>query len=119
MEKVILSEKFRKITEHWSPVIVGELNGQMVKIAKFKGEFPMHHHENEDELFMVIEEKCFIELDNRTIELNKNELFIVPKGTKHRPFAPEEAQVLMFEPASTLNTGNEVNEFTKRDLERI
>ena len=119
MKKVNLSEKFKKVTEYWSPAIVGELNGQAIKIAKFKGEFPKHHHENEDELFLVIEGQCFIELNEQTIQLNRGELFIVPRGTEHRPYAIDEAHVLMFEPKSTLNTGNINNEYTKNKLEKI
>jgi mannose-6-phosphate isomerase-like protein (cupin superfamily) len=119
MDKVNLADKFLLIEEYWSPKIIGALNGQEVKIAKFKGEFPKHHHENEDELFMVIEGQCFIELDDKTVELNKGELFIVPKGTEHRPYAIEEAHVLMFEPANTLNTGNLNNEYTKNNLEQL
>ena len=119
MKKVNLAEKFSLIDEYWSPKIVGALNGQEVKIAKFKGEFPRHHHQHEDELFLVIEGQCYLELDNKTVELNKGELFIVPKGMKHRPYAINEAHVLLFEPASTLNTGNINNEFTKNDLEKL
>lgn len=119
MKKINLNDKFGLITDFWSPALIGELNGQAVKIAKFKGEFPMHHHENEDELFLVIKGQCFLELENKTVELNEGEMCIVPKGTAHRPYAIEEAHVLMFEPISTLNTGNIENEYTKRDLKKI
>lgn len=119
MKKVNLAEKFSLINEYWSPKIIGALNGQEVKIAKFKGEFPRHNHENEDELFLVIEGQCYLKLDNETVELNKGELFIMPRGTEHRPYAIEEAHVLMFEPESTLNTGNLNNEFTKIDLDKL
>lgn len=119
MEKVNLKDKFKLIDDYWSPALVGELNGQGVKLAKFKGEFPKHQHDNEDELFLVIKGKCCLELDEKTIELNQGELFIVPKGTTHRPYAVEEAHVLMFEPMTTLNTGSADNEFTKRDLKTI
>ena len=119
MQKVNLEEKFKLIKDYWSPAKVGELNGQGVKIAKFKGEFPKHQHDNEDELFLVVKGQCFLELDEKTIELNEGELFIVQKGTTHRPYAIEEAHVLMFEPMSTLNTGNTENEYTKRALKTI
>ncbi len=119
MQKVNLEDKFKLIKGYWSPALIGELNGQGVKIAKFKGEFPKHQHDNEDELFLVVKGQCFLELDEKTIELNEGELFIVPKGTTHRPYAVEEAHVLMFEPMSTLNTGNTENEYTKKVLKTI
>ncbi|MDH5367307.1 MAG: cupin domain-containing protein [Cyclobacteriaceae bacterium] len=119
MEKINLKDKFNLITDFWSPALIGELNDQAVKIAKFKGEFPMHHHENEDELFLVIKGKCFLETENKTVELNVGEMCIVPKGMAHRPYSTEEAHVLMFEPLSTINTGNIENEYTKRDLKKI
>ncbi|MDH5476158.1 MAG: cupin domain-containing protein [Cyclobacteriaceae bacterium] len=119
MEKINLNDKFKLITDYWSPACIGELNGQAVKIAKFKGTFPMHHHENEDELFFVIKGQCFLELENKTIELNEGEMYIVPKGIDHRPYAKEEAHVVMFEPNDTLNTGNLDNEYTQKDVKKI
>lgn len=119
MNKVNLAEKFSLIDEYWSPRIVGELNGQQVKLAKLKGEFIWHQHENEDELFYVVKGSLTIELDGGSVELNKGDFFIVPKGVKHRPVAKEEAWVLLFEPASTLNTGDIRNERTKVDLSWI
>jgi mannose-6-phosphate isomerase-like protein (cupin superfamily) len=98
---------------------VGELNGQHVKLAKVKGEFVWHHHENEDELFFVLDGELRLEFRDGEVTLGPGELFIVPKGTEHRPVAREEVHLLMFEPASTLNTGNIRNERTVEDLERL
>lgn len=119
INKVNLHSKLNTFSEHWSPKIIGEMNNQLVKIAKLKGEFPKHHHEKEDELFYVIEGILYIELENKTLELNAGEFVIIPKGTAHKPYAPEEVHVLLFEPASTLNTGNINNNYTKTDLEKI
>ncbi|MEO6316622.1 MAG: cupin domain-containing protein [Chitinophagaceae bacterium] len=119
MEKVILSEKFGLFSDHWSPKIAGELNGQLVKLVKFKGPFTWHHHDNEDELFLVVKGSFVMELRDKKIALNAGEFLIVPRGVEHRPNAAEEVEVLLFEPASTLNTGNTENEFTKSDLSNI
>ena len=119
IKSVNIREKFQGLSDYWSPKVVGELNGQQVKIAKFKGEFVMHKHEHEDELFYVLDGKLFIELIDKTLELNKGEFVIIPKGVEHKPFAPEEVSVMLFEPASTLNTGNTINELTKSDLDKI
>ncbi|MFK7807792.1 MAG: cupin domain-containing protein [Saprospiraceae bacterium] len=119
IKKVNLKEKFSTFTDYWSPRIVGELNNQQVKIAKFKGEFIMHHHENEDELFFVIKGILKMELADKTLEINEGEFVIIPKGVAHKPYSEEEVEVLLFEPASTLNTGNEVNDRTVDDLERL
>ena len=119
MEKVNLEEKLKLFSEHWSPKIVGELNGQQVKLAKLKGEFVWHKHENEDEMFLVLDGVLKMELRDKTIVINKNEFLIVPKGTEHKPVAEKEVSVMLFEPASTLNTGNIENERTKRNLEAI
>ena len=119
MEKVIIVEKLKLFSEYWSPKIVGELNGQQVKLAKFKGEFVWHKHDNEDEMFLVVEGVLKMELGDKTIEIKKNEFLIVPKGTEHRPVAKSEVSVMLFEPASTLNTGNTENELTKHILETI
>ncbi|MBO9684920.1 MAG: cupin domain-containing protein, partial [Flavisolibacter sp.] len=99
--------------------IIGELNGQQVKLAKFKGEFVFHEHDNEDELFMVIKGKFRMEYRDKTVEVNEGEMLIVPRGVEHKPVAVEEVWVLLFEPASTLNTGNIINEKTKTELEKI
>ena len=119
MEKVIIAEKLKLFSEYWSPKIVGELNGQHVKLAKFQGEFVWHKHDNEDEMFLVIEGVLKMELRDKTIVINKNEFLIVPKGTEHRPVAEKEVSVMLFEPSSTLNTGNTENELTKHVLETI
>jgi mannose-6-phosphate isomerase-like protein (cupin superfamily) len=119
MDKINLLEKFGLFSEHWSPKIVGELNGQQVKLAKLKGEFIFHQHENEDELFLVIKGILKMEFRDKTVELNEGEVLIVPRGVEHKPVADEEAWLLLFEPASTLNTGNLVNERTKTQLETI
>ena len=119
MNKVNLSEKFATFTEHWSPKIAGELNGQQVKLVKFKGPFTWHHHEQEDEMFLVVKGSFIMEFRDKNVTINEGEFIIVPRGVEHRPNAPEEVDVLLFEPASTLNTGNVENEFTKKELEKI
>ena len=119
MQKVNLAEKFDLFSEHWRPRIAGELNGQQVKLAKLKGEFVWHHHDDEDELFLVIKGRLTMRLRDREIEINEGEFLIVPRGVEHQPFAEEEAHVLLFEPASTLNTGNIQNERTVANLEVI
>lgn len=114
-----LKEKFNSFSEFWSPKIIGELNGQQVKIAKFKDEFIMHQHEQEDELFLVIEGQIKIEFEHKTLRLNAGEMLIIPKGTLHKPIGVGEAKVLMFEPKTTLNTGNIENEFTLKKPNKI
>jgi mannose-6-phosphate isomerase-like protein (cupin superfamily) len=106
MEKINLAEKLALIGEHWRPKVVGELNGQEVKLVKFRGTFVWHHHEREDELFLGVRGRFRLELRDRTIEIGPGELVIVPRGTEHRTVADEEAHVLVFEPAATRNTGN-------------
>lgn len=118
-QKVNLQQKFDLIQEYWSPKIVGELNNQQVKLAKFKGEFVRHTHEHEDELFLVVEGVLFIELEDQTLELNSGEFVVIPKGVEHKPYAPEEVKVMLFEPATTLNTGDADSEMTVRNLDRI
>ena len=112
MEKVNLREKFSLFSEHWSPKVVGELNGQQVRLVKFAGSFVWHHHDNEDELFLVVKGRFTLELRDRAIDLEQGEFLIVPRGVEHRPVAAKEVEVLMFEPAATLNTGNLNNERT-------
>jgi mannose-6-phosphate isomerase-like protein (cupin superfamily) len=119
MEKVNLNQKLQVFQEHWKPKIVGELNGQMVKLVKFQGPFVWHHHEQEDEMFLVIKGRFRMEFRDRQVWLEEGEFLIVPRGVGHRPVADEEAHVLLFEPASTLNTGNVTNERTVEILERI
>lgn len=112
MDKINLAEKFATFTEHWQPRIVGELNGQHVKIVRLLGEFVWHHHDNEDELFLVVSGVLDLEFRDRVVTLSEGEFCIVPRGVEHRPVAKEEVKVLLFEPASTLNTGNVENERT-------
>jgi mannose-6-phosphate isomerase-like protein (cupin superfamily) len=119
IEKINLKEKFAQFTDHWNPRIIGELNGQQVKVTKLKGEFFWHHHEHEDELFLIIKGKLKIEFRDKTVEIGEGEFMIVPRGVEHRPVADEEVEVMLFEPASTLNTGNVENERTKRVLDKI
>lgn len=106
IQKVNLAEKFALINEHWRPKVVGELNGQEVKLVKFQGEFPWHHHENEDEMFLAMKGSFRIEFRDKTVELSEGEFVIVPKGAEHRPVAESEVEVLLFEPKNVLNTGN-------------
>ncbi|MCW8892207.1 MAG: cupin domain-containing protein [Deltaproteobacteria bacterium] len=112
MNKVNLKDKFSCFSEHWQPRIVGELNGQHVKLAKLKGEFIWHQHEAEDEMFMVIKGQLTIKLRDRDISLTAGEFFIIPRGVEHLPVAKEEVQVMLFEPKSVINTGNVQNERT-------
>lgn len=119
IEKVNLTEKLNCFTDYWNPRIVGELNGQYVKVAKFKGEFTWHKHENEDEMFQVIKGKFTMEFRDKSIELCENEFLIVPRGVEHRPVAEEEVSIMLFEPKSVLNTGDQKNEFTKEELDTI
>lgn len=117
MHKVRLNEKLEAIHEHWVPRIVGELNGQHVKLVKFQGEFVWHHHADEDELFLVLHGSFRMEYQDQSgrrthLDLQQGEFVIVPRGMEHRPVAPEEVQVLLFEPAGTLNTGNVRSELT-------
>ena len=119
MEVVNLNEKLSKVTEHWSPKIVGEINDSYVKVVKLKGAFVWHHHDHEDELFLVVNGRFRMEFRDRHVWLEEGEFLIVPRGVEHRPVAEEEAHVLLFEPASTLNTGNVQNERTLRELERV
>ena len=119
MDKVNLIEKFSIFSEHWSPKIVGELNGQHIKLVKFKGEFVWHHHDDEDEMFYVVKGNFNMEFRDKNVVLNEGDFLIVPKGVEHRPVAAEEVWVMLFEPASTLNTGNVMIEKTKQELESI
>jgi mannose-6-phosphate isomerase-like protein (cupin superfamily) len=119
MNKVNLLEKFSGIKDYWNPRIAGELNGQQVKLAKFLGEFPWHSHELEDEMFLVIDGHFTMEFRDRQVELGPGEFIIVPRGVEHRPIAPTEAAVLLFEPAGTLNTGDRRNEFTRENPDSI
>ena len=119
MEKVNLNQKFNLFQDYWSPKIAGELNDSYVKLAKLKGEFVWHHHETEDELFLVVKGTLLIKLRNRDIWLQEGEFVIIPKGVEHLPIAEEEAHVILLEPKSTLNTGNLQNERTVPNMGRI
>jgi mannose-6-phosphate isomerase-like protein (cupin superfamily) len=119
MEKVNLNQKFSQFQDYWQPKIAGELNDTYIKLAKFKGEFVWHHHETEDELFLVVKGTLLIKLRDRDILLQEGEFTIIPKGVEHLPIADEEAHVLLLEPKTTLNTGNVQNERTVTDLQRI
>jgi mannose-6-phosphate isomerase-like protein (cupin superfamily) len=119
IEKVDLASKFSLFSDHWSPKVAGEINDSYVKLVKLKGEFVWHHHENEDELFLVVKGKLTIKLRDRDIELNEGQFVIIPRGVEHLPVAEEEAQVVLLEPKSTLNTGNVENERTVPRLDRV
>jgi len=119
MEKVNIAQKLSLFKDHWNPRIVGELNGQHVKLVKFQGEFIWHSHEHEDELFLVVEGEFTMEFRNKTVHLKKGEFLIVPKTVEHRPVAEKEVSVLLFEPATTLNTGEHNNHLTRNNLENI
>lgn len=115
MNPVNISQKFSLFHEYWSPKIVGDLNDSYIKLAKLKGEFVWHHHENEDELFLVVTGKLLIKLRNRDLRLQEGEFVIIPKGVEHCPVAREEVHVMLLEPKSTVNTGNMQNERTVSD----
>jgi len=119
MDKVNLREKLSLFGSHFDPKIVGELNGQHVKLVKFRGEFVWHHHENEDELFLVLDGRFNMQFRDRTVTLERGEFIIVPRGVEHRPGAAAEVHVLLFEPASTLNTGNVTSDRTVAEPDRI
>jgi mannose-6-phosphate isomerase-like protein (cupin superfamily) len=119
VEKVNITEKLDLFSDFFNPRIVGELNGQQIKLVKFKGEFVWHHHEAEDEMFLVINGAFTMEFRDKNVYLEKGDFIIIPRGTEHRPVANDEVHVMLFEPASTLNTGNTETELTRKFLERI
>jgi mannose-6-phosphate isomerase-like protein (cupin superfamily) len=119
MEKVNIANKLGQFSDYWNPRIVGELNGQHVKAVKLKGEFVWHHHDHEDELFLVIKGVLKMEFREKTEIINEGEFIIVPRGVEHKPVADHEVEILLFEPATTLNTGNVENELTRKKLEII
>jgi mannose-6-phosphate isomerase-like protein (cupin superfamily) len=119
MDKVNISNKFDQFNDYYNPRIIGELNGQHVKAVKLRGEFIWHHHEKEDELFLVIKGILKMEFREKTVEVSPGEFIIVPRGIEHKPVAEEEVHILLFEPGSTLNTGNVDNERTRKNLDKI
>jgi mannose-6-phosphate isomerase-like protein (cupin superfamily) len=119
MNAIDLREKFAAFSDHWSPRIVAELNGQQVKLVKVRGEFVWHHHGEEDELFLVHRGRLLMEFRDRVVELGAGEMIVVPKGVEHRPVAPQEVELILFEPAGTLNTGNVIDERTVAEPARL
>jgi mannose-6-phosphate isomerase-like protein (cupin superfamily) len=118
MDKVNIRDKLNLIKDYWKPIIVGELNNQQVRLVKIQGEFVMHHHDNEDELFLVISGLLKMDYGDKIVEINEGEFIIVPKGVKHRPIADTETHLLLFEPETVLNTGDVRNELTLDSPER-
>ena len=118
-DKVNVAQKLSLFDEHWSPKLVGELNGQHVKLVKISGEFVWHRHDDEDEMFLVVDGRFRMEFRDREVWIERGEFIVVPRGVEHRPVAEEEASVMLFEPASTLNTGNVKGEMTVAELDRI
>ena len=119
MEVVNINQKFSLFKEHWSPKIIGQLNGQDVKLAKIKGEFVWHDHKNEDELFYIIKGSLKIEFRDKMVTLNEGEILIIPKGVEHKPIAKEEVWVLLFEPSNIKHTGDVAHELTKKNYDKI
>lgn len=119
INKINISDKLSQFTDYWKPKIVGELNGQQVKLVKFQGEFVWHKHDNEDELFLVINGSFEMHLRQSIIDIQQGEFIIIPKGTEHKPVAAKEVQVMLFEPATTMNTGDQVNGLTVKKLEHL
>ncbi len=119
MEKVNLAEKLSQFNDYFNPRIAGELNGQQVKLVKFKGEFVWHHHDHEDELFYVVKGSFDMHLREKIITVSQGEFIIMPRGMEHKPVASEEVEIMLFEPASTLNTGNVVDGRTRPELDWI
>ncbi|MBN8673703.1 MAG: cupin domain-containing protein [Chitinophagales bacterium] len=125
MDKINLAEKFSLFNDHFSPKVVGELNGQqacqpwLVKLVKFKGEFVWHHHDQEDELFYVVKGSFDMHMRDKIVTINEGEFIIMPRGVEHKPVANEEVEIMLFEPATTLNTGNIINEKTVKKLKHL
>ncbi|MEN7549973.1 cupin domain-containing protein [Rapidithrix thailandica] len=119
IEKVTLEDKLSGFSDYWNPKVVGELNGQHVKLVKLYGTFVWHKHDKEDEMFYVLKGKLRMEFRDKTVEVHEHEFIIVPKGVEHRPVAEQEVSVMLFEPISTVNTGNNPGKFTKENLEKI
>lgn len=119
MNKINLAEKFSLFNDHFSPKVVGELNGQQVKLVKFKGEFVWHHHDHEDELFFVVKGSFDMHMRDKIVTIREGEFIIMPRGVEHKPVANEEVEIMLFEPATTLNTGNIINEKTVKELKHL
>jgi mannose-6-phosphate isomerase-like protein (cupin superfamily) len=119
MEKVNLAAKFKQFQDLWSPRIIGEINETAVKLVKLKDEFVWHHHDNEDELFLVVKGRLLMKFRDRDVWLDEGELIVIPRGVEHLPVAPEEVHVLLVEPTTTLNTGNVQNERTVANLQHL
>lgn len=119
MDKINLAEKFSLFNDHFSPKVVGELNGQQVKLVKFKGEFVWHHHDHEDELFYVVKGSFDMHMRDKIVTIHEGEFIIMPRGVEHKPVANEEVEIMLFEPATTLNTGNIINEKTVKELKHL
>ena len=119
MKKINLASKYNKIDEHWSPKVVAEMNDYQFKLAKIKNDFIWHSHEDADETFIVIEGKIYIEFEDETVELSEGEMIVVPKGKKHRPYADEEAKIMLIEPKGVRNTGDIVSDLTSDDNQWI
>ena len=119
MQKINIYEKLSLFNDYFNPRVVGELNGQQVKLVKFQGEFVWHKHDHEDELFYVVKGKFQMLFRDKTVEIGENEFLIVPRGVEHKPVAEKEVSIMLFEPATTLNTGDTKSDLTRPDLERI
>jgi mannose-6-phosphate isomerase-like protein (cupin superfamily) len=119
MEKINVAQKMALFNDYFNPRVVGELNGQQVKLVKFQGEFVWHKHDNEDELFYVVKGKFQMLFRDKTVTVNENEFLIVPRGVEHKPVAEDEVSIMLFEPATTLNTGDAESDLTRHELERL
>lgn len=119
IDKINIGEKLALFSDYWNPRIVGELNGQQIRLVKFQGEFVWHKHDNEDEMFYVLKGSFAMHFRDKVVELREHELIIVPKGVEHKPFAEKEVSVMLFEPAGTVNTGNTKGELTRGTLEKL
>jgi len=119
VNKINIGNKLEQFSDHWNPRIIGELNGQHVKIAKFQGDFIWHKHENEDELFYVLKGNFIMELRDKTINMEKGDMIIIPRGVEHRPCAKKEVHVMVFEPVNTINTGDKIDKLTRNKLDYL
>lgn len=119
MKKINFSEKLSEFTDHWSPKVIAEMNNYQFKLVKIEGDFIWHNHADTDETFIVIEGSMFIELEDKTVELNEGEMYVVPRGVNHKPYALEECKVMLVEPRGVLNTGNINNDLTASNDEWI